>query len=118
MAIVGSGGKPALTRYRTAQTWPPVASLLHCTLATGRTHQIRVHLASIGHPLVGDPVYLRRVPAAARAATPAVRRLLLDFPRQALHAARLAFDHPRTGQRLEFATPLPPDMQELLTALA
>jgi 23S rRNA pseudouridine1911/1915/1917 synthase len=118
MAIVRSGGKLALTRYRTIQVWPPIASLLHCTLATGRTHQIRVHLASIGHPLVGDPVYLRRVPAAARTAPQAVRQALLDFPRQALHAARLGFDHPRTGQRLQFETPIPADMHGLLVALA
>ncbi|HYZ63824.1 MAG TPA: RluA family pseudouridine synthase [Acetobacteraceae bacterium] len=118
MAVVGAGGKQALTRYRTANAWFPVASLLHCTLATGRTHQIRVHLAHIGHPLIGDPVYLRRVPAAAKAAAPELRRALLDFPRQALHAARLAFHHPRTGEYLEFETPLPADMQELLTRLA
>ena len=118
MALVRSGGKAALTRYRTVQSWPPIASLLHCTLATGRTHQIRVHLASAGHPLVGDPVYLRRVPAAARAAPPELRQALLDFPRQALHASRLGFDHPRTGERLEFETRLPDDMQELLTRFA
>ncbi|MBV8912592.1 MAG: RluA family pseudouridine synthase [Acetobacteraceae bacterium] len=118
MAIVASGGKAALTRYRTAQAWHPVAALLECTLATGRTHQIRVHLASIGHPLVGDPIYLRRVPAAAKAAPVEQRRALLDFPRQALHAARLAFDHPRTGKRLTFATPVPEDMRDLLTGFA
>ncbi len=118
MAVVRSGGKPALTRYRTVQAWPPIASLLHCTLSTGRTHQIRVHLASIGHPLVGDPVYLRRIPAAVRTAAPQVRAALLDFPRQALHAARLGFAHPRTGERLEFETPPPADMQELLAAIA
>ena len=118
MAVVSGGGKVALTRYRTAQAWFPVATLLHCTLATGRTHQIRVHLASIGHPLVGDPVYLRRVPAAAKSAPPALRQALLDFPRQALHAARLGFDHPRTGERLSFETPLPADMRGLLGRLA
>ncbi len=117
MAIVERGGKPAQTGYRTVQSWFPAASLLHCKLATGRTHQIRVHLASIGHPLVGDPVYLRRVPAAAKGATSPIRQTLLDFPRQALHAARLAFNHPRTGARLEFETPLPADMQALLGCL-
>ncbi len=107
MAMVAAGGKAAVTRYATERAWPPVAALLECRLLTGRTHQIRVHLASIGHPLVGDPVYLRRVPAAAKAAAPAVRQALLDFPRQALHASSLGFDHPRTGERLRFETPLP-----------
>ena len=114
MAVVVSGGKTALTRYAVERAWAPVASLLQCTLATGRTHQIRVHLSGRGHPLVGDPVYLRRVPAAAKAAGTEMRQALLDFPRQALHAASLAFDHPRTRARLAFETPLPPDMQALV----
>ena len=109
MAVVAHGGKNALTRYAVDRAWAPVASLLQCTLATGRTHQIRVHLSERGHPLVGDPVYLRRVPAAAKAALPAIRQAMLDFPRQALHAASLGFDHPRTRERLAFETPLPAD---------
>lgn len=118
MAIVTRGGKPALTHYATLKAWLPTASLLTCKLATGRTHQIRVHLASIGHPLVGDPVYLRRVPAAARSSESAARLALIQFPRQALHASRLAFIHPRTRRPLEFETPLPSDMQDLLGRLA
>ena len=86
-------------------------------LATGRTHQIRVHLASRGHPIVGDPLYLRRIPAAARGLPEPTRRILLDFPRQALHAARLGFAHPRTGAPLAFETPPPQDMLALLAAL-
>lgn len=117
MAVVAAGGKQARTEYRTARSWFPAATLLHCRLATGRTHQIRVHLASAGHPVVGDPVYLRRVPAAAKLAAPPVRQALLDFPRQALHAARLVFDHPRTGRRLAFETPPPADMAGLTAAL-
>jgi 23S rRNA pseudouridine1911/1915/1917 synthase len=117
MALVSHGGKPALTRYRLLSQHAGAVALLDCRLATGRTHQIRVHLASIGHPLIGDPVYLRRVPAAARLLPDATRRTLLDFPRQALHAARLGFAHPRTGAALSFATPPPPDMRALLTAL-
>jgi len=115
MAIV-TGGKAALTQYRTLQTWQ-AASLLECRLATGRTHQIRVHLAARGHPLVGDPVYLRRVPAAARTLSGPLRQTLLDFPRQALHAASLGFQHPRTRKSLRFEAPLPPDLQTLIEAL-
>jgi 23S rRNA pseudouridine1911/1915/1917 synthase len=117
MAMVARGGKPALTRYRTLRTWGASASLLECRLATGRTHQIRVHLAHRGHPLVGDPVYLRRIPAAARSLPEPARSALLDFPRQALHAAELGFRHPRTGQPLSFTTPIPPDMAALIAAL-
>ena len=117
MAVVARGGRAALTRYRTLRVWQSAVSLLECRLATGRTHQIRVHLASQGHPIVGDPVYLRRVPAAARTLPEPVRQRLLDFPRQALHAARLGFAHPRTGQKLMFATDPPADMALLLAEL-
>jgi 23S rRNA pseudouridine1911/1915/1917 synthase len=112
-----SRGKPALTRYRTLAHHAGAASLLECRLGTGRTHQIRVHLASRGHPIVGDPVYLRRLPASAKALDADTRALLLDFPRQALHAARLGFRHPRTGEALSFTTPPPADMQHLLARL-
>ena len=117
MAVVARGGKPALTHYRTLAAHPPAAALLECRLATGRTHQIRVHLAASGHPVVGDPLYLRRIPATARTLAEPLRRTLLDFPRQALHAARLGFAHPRTGAPLSFETAPPPDMQALLAAL-
>jgi 23S rRNA pseudouridine1911/1915/1917 synthase len=76
-----------------------------------------VHLASRGNPMVGDPLYLRRVPATARALPEPVRRRLLDFPRQALHAARLGFVHPRTGETLSFATDFPQDIAELVASL-
>ena len=117
MAVVTHGGKTALTRYRVKQAWRACVALAECRLATGRTHQIRVHLAANGHPIVGDPVYLRRIPAAARPLPPSLRAALLDFPRQALHAAVLGFRHPRTGANLRFETPLPPDMQALLAGL-
>ncbi|HEX7390451.1 MAG TPA: RluA family pseudouridine synthase [Acidiphilium sp.] len=125
MAVVARGGKPALTHYRTERrfgpdfppNFPPGVTLLACRLATGRTHQIRVHLATIGHPLVGDPVYLRRRPAAAAQFPEPVRGKLLDFPRQALHAASLGFAHPRTGAALSFATPLPADFAGLIAGL-
>ncbi len=117
MAVVTHGGKPARTHYHVMQSWLDSAALLTCRLATGRTHQIRVHLSSKGHPIVGDPLYLRRVPAAAKAFHPPLKDHLLDFPRQALHAARLGFQHPRTGATLCFETPLPEDMSGLLDDL-
>ncbi len=117
MAVVARGGKAALTRYRVLRAWDGAASLLECRLATGRTHQIRVHLAARGHPLIGDPVYVRRVPAAARSLPEPGRRAALDFPRQALHAARLGFAHPRTGRPLAFETPPPPDFAGLIRTL-
>ena len=117
MAVVRSGGKPALTHYRSLRTWHGSVTLLECRLATGRTHQIRVHLSSRGHPIVGDPVYLRRMPGAARTMPEPARSTLLDFPRQALHAARLGFAHPRTGAALSFETAPPVDMRELIAEL-
>jgi len=117
MAVVARGGKAALTRYRTLRAWQTSNALLECRLATGRTHQIRVHLASHGHPVVGDPLYLRRIPAAARLLPPWIRTALLDFPRQALHAARLGFAHPVTGEALSFQTEPPADFQALTGAL-
>ncbi len=115
MAVVARGGKPALTRYRTLQVAHAAASLIECRLATGRTHQIRVHLSQRGHPLIGDPVYLRRVPSAARLLPEPARRAALDFPRQALHAASLGFSHPRDGRLLHFEVPPPADFDALLS---
>jgi 23S rRNA pseudouridine1911/1915/1917 synthase len=117
MAVVARGGKDAVTHSRRIEAFGTTASLVECRLETGRTHQIRVHLAHIGHPLLGDPVYLRRLPAAARALPEGQRRLLAGFPRQALHAASLGFPHPRDGRRLVFEAPLPADFQGLLGAL-
>jgi 23S rRNA pseudouridine1911/1915/1917 synthase len=117
MAVVARGGKAALTRYRTLRVWQNSTALLECRLATGRTHQIRVHLAAQGHPIVGDPLYLRRIPAAARTLPAPTRQTLLDFPRQALHATRLGFLHPTTRQPLLFETQPPADFQTLLDSL-
>jgi 23S rRNA pseudouridine1911/1915/1917 synthase len=117
MAVLARGGKPALTHYEVLRQRDAALALLACRLATGRTHQIRVHLAQAGHPLVGDPVYLRRIPAAARALPAELRAQLLDFPRQALHAAVLGFRHPRSGLPLRFETAPPQDMRALLEAV-
>lgn len=117
MAVVEHGGKAALTHYRTLDCAGTAAALLECRLATGRTHQIRVHLATVGHPIVGDPVYLRRIPGVAKGLDSVTRNMMLDFPRQALHATRLGFRHPRTGENLSFQTAPPEDMKRLLIEL-
>jgi 23S rRNA pseudouridine1911/1915/1917 synthase len=106
-----SRGKRAVTRYRTLRKMNGCA-LVECRLETGRTHQVRVHLASIGHPLVGDPLYGR----ASSSVRPVLQRL--GFKRQALHAAVLGFVHPVTSDRLRFESGLPPDMKELIDETA
>ena len=118
MAVVDGGGKPALTRYRTIRAFGTAATLIECRLETGRTHQIRVHLASLGHPLLGDPLYGRpRTAARARLVPPAIHASLFGFPRQALHARRLEFRHPVTGQTLTFEAELPDDLMRLVECL-
>jgi 23S rRNA pseudouridine1911/1915/1917 synthase len=116
MAVVPRG-KPAATRVRLLRAFGAALALVECRLETGRTHQIRVHLAHAGHPLVGDPVYLRRLPAGARGLDPALAAEVTGFPRQALHAAILGFTHPVTGAALRFETPPPADLASLLKRL-
>ncbi len=108
MAVVESG-KAAVTYYQIEERFPS-CTLLRCRLETGRTHQIRVHMARIGHPLVGDRVYLK----GPQKCVPQLRALLSGFPRQALHATRLVLEHPVSGERMEWHAPLPHDMQQLL----
>jgi len=122
MAVVETG-RDAITDYRQLVGFVPFASLLLCRLGTGRTHQIRVHMAHIGHPLVGDPVYGRRRPRQAAGNRLSqqeqdITALLHGFPRQALHAASLGFLHPQTGQRLSFRVAPPEDVQRLGMTLA
>jgi 23S rRNA pseudouridine1911/1915/1917 synthase len=113
MAVVAAGrGKPATTRYRVEQRFGDHAALIECRLLTGRTHQIRVHLAHNGHPLIGDPVYGTRAGRAVASRGPA-GAAIAGFPRQALHARLLGFTHPATGEKLSFESPLPADMAEL-----
>lgn len=113
MAIVARGGKYAETSYATVQSFADLAAHVQCRLKTGRTHQIRVHLTSRGHPLIGDTTYGRNRTRAARG-IPEVARA---FPRQALHAATLGFTHPVTAQSLSFESDLPADMRALIAAL-
>ena len=101
MAVV-PGGKPAVTHYRVRRRFA-AHTLLECDLETGRTHQIRVHLASIGHPLEGDPVYAGKARGV--------------FRRQALHAWKLAFEHPKSGKPVRFESPMPADLAALLEAV-
>ena len=118
MAVVRSGGKPAVTRYRLLRGFGAAAALVECRLETGRTHQIRVHLASIGHPVIGDPLYGRgRTAERARLVPEALQAPLFAFPRQALHARRLEFRHPASGEIVAFESPLPEDMTALVECL-
>jgi len=111
IAIVeGQRGKRAVTHWKLLEVLRDSA-LVECRLETGRTHQVRVHMASIGHPLVGDPVYGRSGKTHGKILKD------LQFHRQALHATELGFTHPVTKHRLSFTSPMPPDMQELMRAL-
>jgi 23S rRNA pseudouridine1911/1915/1917 synthase len=114
MAVV-AGGKPAVTHYRLRERFVSHTAV-DVQLETGRTHQIRVHLAHLGYPLVGDPAYGGRL-KVPKGSDEALRALLAGFPRQALHAARLAFSHPITGQPCSWESPLPDDIEQLLAGL-
>jgi 23S rRNA pseudouridine1911/1915/1917 synthase len=119
MAVTESGGRHAVTRVRVDEVFgaPAGLALVTCWLETGRTHQIRVHLAHVGHGLVGDQVYGGRRKISAKAFSGQVITAIEAFPRQALHAALLGFDHPGTGSRLEFEAHWPEDMDALVGAL-
>ncbi|MGR7995895.1 RluA family pseudouridine synthase [Xanthobacter sp. ZOL 2024] len=119
---VRASGRHAITHWHVLETYAgsdgtPVASLLECRLETGRTHQIRVHMAHVGHPLMGDEVYGLGFRTKASRLAPEARELLAGLGRQALHAARLGFAHPVTGEHLSFESELPEDLAALRAAL-
>jgi 23S rRNA pseudouridine1911/1915/1917 synthase len=119
IAVVPAGrGRRALTRWRLLENFSGEASLISCTLETGRTHQIRVHMAHTGHPVLGDPVYAAGFKTKAARLPPAAQACLGSLSRQALHAAVLGFQHPVTGVEMRFTSALPPDLQNLQDALA
>lgn len=118
-AVTAAGGRHAVTRARVVEAFgaPPACALIDCWLETGRTHQIRVHLAHAGHGLIGDPVYGGRRRLSPRALGAAAAAAAAEFPRQALHAATLGFVHPVTGESLRFDSALPADMAGLVARL-
>ncbi|OIP86442.1 MAG: RNA pseudouridine synthase [Rhodobacterales bacterium CG2_30_65_12] len=118
-AVIWSGGRHAVTRTRVVEAFgtPPAVALVDCWLETGRTHQIRVHMAHAGHALIGDPVYGGRRKLGEKAVGEAAAASVRAFPRQALHAATLGFTHPVTGESLRFEAALPDDMAALIAAL-
>lgn len=122
MAVVREGkGREAITHWQREESFgdpkAPIASLLTCRLETGRTHQIRVHMTHLGHPLLGDATYGSGYKTKEKHLPPAAQTALADLGRQALHAAELGFVHPRTGEFMHFESELPPDFEHLLTAL-
>jgi 23S rRNA pseudouridine1911/1915/1917 synthase len=120
---IREGGRPAITHWQVLERFggadgKPVASLVECRLETGRTHQIRVHLASIGHPLLGDSTYGPGFRTKTNLLAPGAREALAALGRQALHAHILGLEHPRTEEALEFRSPLPADLESLRKALS
>ncbi|MEX0365400.1 MAG: RluA family pseudouridine synthase [Ruegeria sp.] len=118
-AVLFHGGRHAVTRARIIEPFgtPAVVALIECWLETGRTHQIRVHMAHAGHGLIGDPVYGGKRKLAQKALPVQAAEAVRAFPRQALHAAVLGFEHPVTGEHLRFEAPIPQDMADLIAAL-
>ncbi len=115
MAVLQFGGKEAVTHYRLVKRYRDHTHI-RCFLETGRTHQIRVHMAHLHHALIGDPLYAGR-PKLPKGASPALIDMLRSFPRQALHARRLSFYHPEREEEVDFEVPLPEDMLQLLAVL-
>lgn len=122
MAVVSEGGKEAITHYEVKQVFGPadegVAAHVRCQLETGRTHQIRVHMAHIGHPLVGDPVYGPGFRTKAQTLPEQARLAVEKLDRQALHASHLGFEHPESGEIMTFDSPLPGDIAQIVKSLS
>ena len=118
-AVTFTGGRHAVTRARVMEPLgqPASAALMQCQLETGRTHQIRVHMAHAGHGLIGDPVYGGRRKLPTKAFSQESLEIISNFPRQALHAATLGFTHPLRDETLEFTSKLPDDMDNLLNSM-
>lgn len=118
-AVLFDGGRHAVTRVRIVEPFgaPASLALVECWLETGRTHQIRVHMAHVGHGLVGDPTYGGRRKLSPKAISPQGATAVGGFSRQALHAAVLGFTHPVTGSDIRFEAPLPADMDDLIGQL-
>lgn len=117
MAVVQTGGKTAATNYKTVQNFNGSAALVQCNLETGRTHQIRVHMASIGCNLIGDKLYEKSKKTSLKFSSAGQKAYVNAFPRQALHATTLGFVHPRSGERLCFSSEFPADFAELIDVL-
>jgi 23S rRNA pseudouridine1911/1915/1917 synthase len=118
MAVLARGGRPAVTRYRVLKSLAGgAAALVECRLLTGRTHQIRVHMAEKGHPVLGDPLYGRAGGRRRERLPEAARSLVADLKRQALHAKSLAFAHPTRADRLQFTSDLPDELRHLKNSL-
>jgi 23S rRNA pseudouridine1911/1915/1917 synthase len=127
-AVVASGGRQAKTHYKVLRAFPAqntdpgrseaLVALVECRLETGRTHQIRVHMAHIGHPLLGDPLYAKSHQTKANRLAAPARRALEALGRQALHAYLLVIEHPASGEVMRFESPLPGDLEALVTALS
>jgi len=118
-AVFFEGGRHAVTRVRIVEKYgqPESVTLVECWLETGRTHQIRVHMAHTGHGLIGDPVYGGKRKLSPKSIRPAVIEAINAFPRQALHAAVLGFEHPSTGELMRFEADIPDDMADLIVQL-
>ena len=117
MAVVKKGGKPALTRYRVLGPAGGKASLIECRLSTGRTHQIRVHMADIGYPVIGDPLYGGGSARRLKGVPEDIRQTLAPFDHQALHAYLIGFRHPSSGEFLQFEAEIPNDFNKLVKIL-
>ncbi len=117
MALVRKNGKAAVTNYKTTEIFGGLASLVKCNLETGRTHQIRVHLSSLGCNLIGDQLYVKSKKINEKRVATELRDYINHFPRQALHAKSLGFRHPRSGRQLQFDSVFPADFEELLQKL-